>query len=142
MKFSAKMKISASKSATSPSCKSLATIEPHYIYTPITMIEKLHEISESLWIRTKVKALICIENYLKETDDIHLEDFPPNLSLEDFDFEKDKQSLIFCSGEYKTNIIRTTYFVKATQENKSLEGFYSLDFDENNEMIDEWLSFK
>jgi hypothetical protein len=106
------------------------------------MIEKLHEISEEMWIKTKISALECLEIYLKENDDIHEEDFPPNLSVEDFNLTKDKQSLIFCSGENKTYILRTTYFVKALKENKNLDGFYSLDVDENYDVLDDWLVFK
>jgi hypothetical protein len=106
------------------------------------MIEKLHEISDEMWIRTKISALECLDIFLKENDDIHEEDFPPNLILEDFNLTKDKQSLIFCSGENKAHILRTTYFVKASKENKNLEGFYSLDIDKNNNVIDDWLVLK
>lgn len=99
------------------------------------MIEKLHNDSDELWNKSKKYALKCLENYLQEVY------AGVDLQIGDFNFVKNKQSLIFWSDGYKTYLIRTTYNLSVKKENNILAGYYSLDVDENYEIIDDWLVF-
>jgi hypothetical protein len=102
------------------------------------MIEILHNLSDEFWDKAKISALGCLENYINENSnhDLLLE----NTTITDFVFEKERQSLIFWDSGNKTFILRTTYNIMFIQERKKI-GYYSLDMNDKNEVVDDWLVF-
>lgn len=101
-------------------------------------LEEVYEMSDRLWEETKILGLKCLDNYFEENNE---DKFLFDIKSYDFQFTKDKQSLIISDEIGKTFKIRTTYFIKVKIRDAVMNGHYSLDYNGEDEIIDDWLVF-
>jgi hypothetical protein len=107
------------------------------------MIDELNTISTdlNLWEKTKNHAVKCIETYIVESFSL---DYPihSKVTIDDFVLTKKNQSLIFWATGSKTYVLRTTYDITLQNKIGDINGYYSMDINENGDIIDDWLVLK
>ncbi len=95
-----------------------------------------------LWERTKSSGLSCLKNYIDEGTAKELGD-TTGLTADKFIFIKKGQQLISFNQTDQSFILRTTFALETSlADNKKILGYYSLDVDNNSDIIDDWLILK
>jgi hypothetical protein len=88
-----------------------------------------------LWNLTKNYGIKCIQSYIEKDSDNFTKKY--NIKTEHFLFSKKNQSLICFNSENNSFIIRTTYNLTLQTPTFSTTGFYSLDIDNEENIVDD-----
>lgn len=93
-----------------------------------------------LWNLTQKTGIECLQNYIKNDTDNFVK--ANNIVLEDFSFSRKEQYFIDYNPKNKSFIIRTTYNLTLQTDTLSRKGFYSLDIDNKQNIVDDWLTLE
>jgi len=108
----------------------------------INITNQLEEFSDKyrLWDTSLNEGRNSLEQYFKDEPQECVKHFG-DYKLEDIQFVRRKQQLIFNDGNATVFIVSTLYSLVIENTNADY-GYYALDVDKNGKLVDDWLVFK